>query len=109
MVGIKREKGRERRKKREIAINTEGSANISITPLDTKHRGCDVILFSEVLGRYFRMISSNVFTLGLSHLHDIVTDGLTSRIRVNPVYFPLDSPGSICPADASVRIIIREN
>ena len=54
-VGIKREKKREgerereRERKREIAINTEGSANISIMPLDTKYRGYDVILFSEVL------------------------------------------------------------
>lgn len=38
------------------------------------------------------MVSDNVFTSGLSHLHGIVTDGLTWRVHVNPVYFLSGSP-----------------
>jgi len=99
---------REREREREIAVNTEESANISIT-LDTKYRGCDNPIFRGASLVISGIVSGNIFTSGLSH--DIVTDGLTSRIHVNPVYFLFGSPVQFVlrmrPC-ASVRII-REN
>jgi len=105
-----REKEREGGREKEIAVNTKGSANISIT-LDTKYRECDNPIFRGASLVISGMVSGNIFTSGLSHLHDIVTDGLTSRIHVNPVYFLFGSPVQFVlrmrPC-ASVRII-REN